>query len=71
MGEMKYRLIRIDDYVAELIETDAARMPLSMKEQADILRERAQRLRQSDEKGMVRIWNEEGADFTRPDPASH
>jgi hypothetical protein len=47
-----------------------------MKEQAEILREHAQSLRQSDEKKMVSvpIWEEnpekKESDFIRPDPAS-
>jgi hypothetical protein len=75
MAEMKPRLIRVDDYVAEILEGDADRLPPSMKEQAEIYRQTAQRLCQSNNPRMVRIWEEppgkEGGDFISPDPASH
>ncbi|MGD0228330.1 MAG: hypothetical protein ABSF71_39005 [Terriglobia bacterium] len=75
MAEMKPRLIRVDDYVAEILEGDADRLPPSMKEQAEVYRQMAQRFRQSDNQKMVRIWEEpgaiEGPDFIMSDSASH
>jgi hypothetical protein len=58
--EKKYELraIRVDDWVAELLETEADRMPPSYKEQADILRKQAQNYRNSSNTKIVHFWQE-------------
>jgi hypothetical protein len=75
MAEMKSRLIRVVDYIAEFYEAEAGRMPLSMKERAEIYRQMARDLRQSDNPRMVRILEElggiEGPDFIMSDSDSH
>jgi len=58
MGQVKWRLVRVCDFVAESLEAEAKRMPPSDKEQAISLREMAKKLRQSDSQKMVRICEE-------------
>jgi hypothetical protein len=74
MAEVKPRIIRADDFVAESLETEAKGMPPSYKERADILRNAAKIFRESKSTKMIRVWEEEpekGVDFIKPDPASH
>lgn len=54
--ELTARVIRADDFVAELVEEEAARMPPSYQERADVLRQFAIRLRASGETKLVRVW---------------
>ena len=70
--EVKPRIVRADDFVAEQLEEIAGRLPPSEKAQAEYLRGAAKRFRDSERTGMVRIWerSEGGADFIKPDPAS-
>lgn len=53
--EVKARLLRVVDHVAELLEAQAAKMPPSQKAQADILRNAAKIYRGIDNPKMVRI----------------
>ncbi len=58
MENMKPRLVRVVDFVAELLEAEAAKMPASYKDQADILRNSAAEYRKIDNPKMVRLWEE-------------
>jgi hypothetical protein len=49
------RPMRAVDFVAELLEEEAGRMPQSLKLQADSLRASAVRMRESNSSRMVRI----------------
>lgn len=54
-NELQLRELRLVDLVAESLEEEAARMPPSMRDQAEVLRKSAKRMRQSDNPRMVRI----------------
>ena len=50
------RQLTVGEYIAELLETEAAKMPPSYHEQADSLRAQAKLNRDSKDPRMVRIW---------------
>jgi tRNA(Ser,Leu) C12 N-acetylase TAN1 len=54
------RTITVGEYIAELLENEANRMPPSYKIQADILREQAKISRESKNPNLVRIWKKVG-----------
>ena len=56
--EIKPRLVRIDDFVAETLESEADMMPPWTKFQAGIWRDVAKDLRASENTKMVRVWEE-------------
>jgi hypothetical protein len=56
--DIKPRLVRLDDLVAETLEAKADKMPPWAKSQADIWRDVADDLRASDSTKMVRVWEE-------------
>jgi hypothetical protein len=56
--ERKPRLVRIDDFVAETLESEADTMPPWAKFQADIWRDVAKELRASESTKIVRVWEE-------------
>jgi hypothetical protein len=58
MTEVKWRLVRVSDFIAESLEAEADRMPLSYKEQADSLRKSASLVRQVGSKKLVRVWED-------------
>lgn len=49
------------EFVAESLEVEAAKMPPSMKEQADALRNAAHYYREHGGKRKIRVWEVEGA----------
>jgi hypothetical protein len=64
------------EFVAESLEEEAAKMPPSMKERADLLRDAAKLYRELGGKRNVRVWEEDewknrNSNFIKPDPASH
>jgi hypothetical protein len=76
MVGMKYRRMKVSDFIAEGLEAEAARVPSNMKEHADILHNAAKLIRQLDNKNMIRVWEERGGmewgpDFIKQDPTSH
>lgn len=52
--EMK-QAIRIDDFIAEVLEAEAGKMPLGCAEQAKVLRDHAAKLRASNDTKMVKV----------------
>ena len=56
--ERKPRLVRVDDFVAETLESEADMMPPWTKFQAGIWRDVAKDLRASASTKMVRVWEE-------------
>ena len=56
--DIKPRLVRLDDFVAETLEAKADKMPPWAKSQADIWRDVAKDLRASKSTKMVRVWEE-------------
>ena len=56
--EIKPRLVRVDDFVAETLESEADMMPPLTKFQAGIWRDVAKDLRASESTKMVRVWEE-------------
>jgi hypothetical protein len=50
------RLVRADDFVAESLESMAAKLPPSDQANADLMRESAKRFRASGRPGMIRFW---------------
>jgi hypothetical protein len=56
--EMKPRLVRVDDFVAETLEAAADKLPPWAKSQADIWRDVAKDLRASESTKIVRVWEE-------------
>ena len=66
------RLMRADDFVAETLESMAAKLPPSEKAQAEHMLQSAKRFRESGRPGMIRFWEtvEEANEFIHPDPAS-
>jgi hypothetical protein len=56
--EMKPRLVRVDDFVAETLEAHADKMPPWAKSQAENWRDVAKDLRESESTKMVRVWEE-------------
>lgn len=57
MTEMKPRLIRGDDFVAETLEAMASRIPEGHPD-ADHCRRMAKLFRESGRTGMIRVWEE-------------
>jgi hypothetical protein len=53
---MTVRVLTPGEYVAELLEAEADRIPRSMKERADILREHARLMRKRGGPKRVRLW---------------
>lgn len=72
MADQVGRVVRVDDFVAEALEADAARMPGSMKMQADSFRQTAKRFRESGNPKLMRVWEDVPTsgkpDFIKPDP---
>jgi hypothetical protein len=70
MAEMKPRIVRVIDFVAESIENEAN----ANKDRADILRNAAKIYRESTNQKTIRVWEDQPekkpVDFIRPDPAS-
>jgi hypothetical protein len=62
------REITAGEFVAESLEGEAAKMPPSMKTQADILRDAAKIFREQGGKKKIRVWEE--GEFIKPDHAS-
>lgn len=58
MTEMKLRVVRADDFVAEMLEKEASGLPPSEKDKADGLRRTADHFRKSGRTGMIRLWEE-------------
>jgi hypothetical protein len=58
MFEMKPRLVRVVDFVAESLEQEAAKMPPSYKDRADALRAAAKMYRELDNPRMIRVWED-------------
>ena len=56
--ERKARLVRVDDFVAETLESEADMMPPWTRFQADIWRDVARDLRASESAKIVRVWEE-------------
>jgi len=56
--EVKPRLVRVDDFVAETLEAHADRMPPWAKTQAEIWRDIAKDLRESESTKIVWLWEE-------------
>ncbi len=56
--DIKPRLVRLDDFVAEILEAKADKMPPWAKSQADIWRDVATDLRASESKKIVRVCEE-------------
>lgn len=56
---MKPRIVRVDDFVAEEIEGEAARLPPSKAGEAKILLEHAASLRASRRTRYLRVWEYE------------
>jgi hypothetical protein len=54
--EGKPRLVRVDDFVAETLESKADMMPPWTRFQAGIWRDVARDLRASESTKMVRVW---------------
>jgi hypothetical protein len=52
----KFVSIRMDDYIAELLEREAQLLPSGFQENAKILRERVKFLRESIRTETVTIW---------------
>jgi hypothetical protein len=50
-----WRQVRVADFVAEALEKEADRIPASMRDQAESLRNIAKRLRESDNLSLVRV----------------
>jgi hypothetical protein len=76
MVGMKYRRMKVSDFIVEGLEAEAVRVPSNMKEHADILHNAAKLIRQLDNKNMIRVWEERGGmewgpDFIKQDPTSH
>jgi hypothetical protein len=68
------RELTVGEFTAEALEQEAAGMPPSRKEQADILRRAAQIYRESGSKKRIRVWDEDEwnqrGSFIKPDLAS-
>jgi len=56
--EVKPRLVRVDDFVAETLEAHADKMPPWAKSQAEIWRDIAKDLRESESTKIVWLWEE-------------
>lgn len=54
--KMTVRILTPGEYVAEMLEAEAAKMPRSYKTQADILRKQAQLMRHRPGPKRVRVW---------------
>jgi hypothetical protein len=55
-NETEPRVVRKDDLIAEAFEEEAARMPPSFNKEAEAFREAAKRLRASDSRCIVKVW---------------
>jgi hypothetical protein len=53
------RELTVGEFTAEALEQEAAGMPDSRKEQAQILRNMAKLMRENGSKKMIRVWNED------------
>jgi hypothetical protein len=53
------RQIRVDEYVAELLEREAALIPPDFEANAEILRQQAKYFRESGRTETVVVWNEQ------------
>ena len=62
MGEIRTRLVRVVEFVAEGLEEEANRLPPSRKSEADSFRRMAEILRSSDNPRLVRVSEEGSAD---------
>jgi hypothetical protein len=72
-NEMKPRLVRVVDFVAESLEKEASFIPDGDKDRRDAILNMAKVMRASTNPKMVRVWEEtenRAVDFIRPDPAS-
>jgi hypothetical protein len=58
------RSIRVSDFVAEILEAEADRIPPSCKDRAVILRAQAKLFRGDDRKEVISIWQERPIDRT-------
>jgi hypothetical protein len=59
--EIQYeRTITVGQYIAELLEVEASRLPPSQHANAEILREQAKTNRESLNPNLVRIWRQLG-----------
>jgi hypothetical protein len=54
--KMTVRVMTPGEYVAEMLEAEARRMPRSYKAQADLLFKQADRMRKQPGKKRVRVW---------------
>ena len=55
------RLVRIADFTAEVLDEEASRMPLSYKDQADLLRKMAENFRRSENPRKIWVCEDEAA----------
>jgi hypothetical protein len=64
MADQNPRLMRMVDYLAEMLEAEASKIPQTYKERGDSLRKMADSFRMMDNPNMVRIWEvpEPGSD---------
>jgi hypothetical protein len=53
------REITVGEFTAEALEQEAAGMPDSRKEEAQILRNMAKLMRENGSKKRIRVWNED------------
>jgi hypothetical protein len=58
--EVKLRLVRVDDFVADTLEAQADKMPPWAKFQAENWRDVAKDLRESESTKIVWVWEEPG-----------
>ena len=58
-NKLKPQLVRVVDFVAESLEAEAAKMPPSYKETADLLRNAAAEYRKLSNPKLVRVWQEQ------------
>lgn len=59
------RLVRSDDFIAELLESDAEKLPKSEGEAAGLLRKVAKRYRDSSRPKVIRVYEETQEDFNQ------
>lgn len=53
--QYQFREVRKNDYIAEAFETEASRLPRSMKSEADLYQATAKRLRESSYQTIIRV----------------
>jgi hypothetical protein len=58
MTDIKPRLVRADDFIAEKLEKEASKLPPSEKDKAAGIRAMAEHFRKSSSTAMLRIWEE-------------